>query len=149
MIKTDGPGLFLSDADCVLLDRALRDALKFAWLGRRAIPPHALVVLADLVHSAAEEYRPREDRTRPLTSRTGPVSTPIASTSATSEPEEVLLTTTEAARYLGVTESYVRKLARKSALRAEQGAGDTGWRFRRNELAAWNAHRKETERKAA
>lgn len=149
MIKTDGPGLFLSDADCVLLDRALRDALKFAWLGRRAIPPHALVVLADLVHSAAEEYRPCEDRTRTPTSRTGPVSTTIASTSTASEETEVLLPTAEAARRLGVSAGYLRKLARRSAIPAEAGAGDSGWRFRRTELDAWDAHRKENERKAA
>lgn len=148
MIKTDGPGVFLPASDCALLDRALRDALKFGWLGRRAVPPHALVVLADLVHAAAAEYRP-EDRSRPANRGTGPVSTPVTSTSATSEETEVLLTTTEAARYLEMSDGYLRKLARKSAIPAEAGAGGNGWRFRRNELDAWNAHREESEQKGA
>lgn len=150
MIKTDGPGLFLPTSDCVLLDRALRDALRFGWLGRQAVPPHALLVLADAVHEAAEEYRPREDRTRRLTSRTGPVSTPTANTSAASEvTDEVPLTTTEAARYLGLSAGYMRKLARRSAIPAETGAGSNDWRFRKNELDAWDAHRKETDREDA
>lgn len=150
MIKTDGPGLFLPVSDCVLLDRALRDALKFGWLGRRAVPPHALIKFAEMVHSAAEEYRPCEDRTRPLTSGTGPVPAPNGSTSAAcEETDEVLLTTTEAARYLGMSAGYLRKLARRSAIPAETGAGGNDWRFRKNELDAWDAHRKETRREAA
>lgn len=148
MIKTDGPGIFLPVSDCALLDRALRDAIRFGWLGRRAVPPHALLKLADLVHTTAEEYQP-QDRSRPLTSRTGPASTPTTRPSATSETEEVLLTTSEAAHYLGLTEGHVRKLARRSAIPAEQGAGGTGWKYRRTELAAWKTHREETERKAA
>lgn len=148
MIKTDGPGLFLPASDCALLDRALRDALKFGWLGRRAVPPHALVALADLVHATAEEYQP-QDRSGPVTSRTGPVSTRTTSTSTASEAKEVLLTTAEAAQYLGLTEGHVRKLARKSAIPAEQGAGGTGWKYRRDELAAWKADREETHERAA
>lgn len=148
MIKTDGPGVFLPASDCVLLDRALRDALRFGWLGRRAIPPFALIELADLVHGAALEYRPREYRTPSVTCGTGTVSAPAAQTSTTSEATEVLLTTTEAAAFLGVTDSYVRRLARESALRAEQGAGG-GWRFPQNELEAWKRHREETNRRAA
>ncbi|WP_344667116.1 helix-turn-helix domain-containing protein [Catenulispora yoronensis] len=84
-----------------------------------------------------------------MTSRTGHVLARTARTPAASGTEEVLLTTTEAARHLGLTEGHVRKLARNSAIPAEQGAGGTGWRYRRAELDAWDAHRKEIERKAA
>lgn len=148
MIVSDGPGLFLESADCVLLDKALRDALKFGWLGRRAIPPSALIRLADTVHAVATQYQP-QDRSRPVTSMTGPVSTPKARTSTDSEATEARMTTSEAAQFLGITEGHCRKLARRSAIPAEQGVGAAGWRYLRNELAAWKACREETNREAA
>lgn len=149
MIKTNGPGLFLPASDCALLDKALRDALRFGWLGRHAVPPHALVVLAEMVHETAEEYRPPEYRRSPVTCGTGTASTSDAQPSTSFEAtSEVLLTTTEAALELGVTESYVRRLARKSALRAERSASG-GWRFPRRELDAFDACRRETEQKGA
>lgn len=149
MIKTDGPTVTLLPTDCVRLERALRDAIKFGWLKYRSVPPAALVELYDLVQATAEQYRPPEYRPSPMTSGTGTASTPTSRAPATFEETEVLLTTAQAARYLGITESYVRRLARKSAIKAETGAGDAGWRFRKCELAAWDEHREEIKRKAA
>lgn len=149
MIISDGPGIMLSATDCALLDSALRDALRFGWLGRRAVPPHALVKLADAVHTTAVRYSP-EDRKPAVTMRAGPVWAYTDSASPTCG-QEVQLTTAQAAARIGVSEGYLRKLARQGAVEAVgPGVGSArGWTFPASAVAAWAARREETNREAA
>jgi hypothetical protein len=145
-VELSGPLIVLDGDACAALAPCLVQAVKL-YVARGAAPPRHLLDLADEVSRAARaaaEFRPSAQVTgRPGTGRfrSGPTSR------ACEQPE--WLSVREAARVAKVSDSYVRRLARRRDVEASRGRSGA-WLIDANSLTAWadSRNRKECKRKA-
>lgn len=116
--------------------RQLVEAIRLGWVVRGDHPPRLLLQLADQVNKAA----------RSSGSRNLPEFRDRASVPSSGQP---VLTVQEAGRVAGVSEGFVRRLARRGAVEAVRGSR-SAWLIDASSLTAWmGQRRKEHQRTAA
>lgn len=127
-------GVFLSDRDCAVLDAAL--LLGLQHLTRlNGTPPQAALDAAALLHQRAAEFRANT-----LISPTAGTAIADSGSAGGSSPATEWLTVHDAARLTGTSTSYLRRLARTGAVRAQR-TSKGGWVVDGGTLAAWAADR--------
>lgn len=140
-----GPGVFLTAEDCLSVDRHVLEAIQLAYLARRRPPPHALLALADQIHQCSERFRASvqvEAGSGRGDPRTGPHPPP-------SDQTPVWLTSSEAAGVAKISESYVRRLARRGDVEATRSGQGGAWMIDAATLQVWLSGRTEPDRKAS
>ena len=136
-----GPVVVLSGADCGRLDALLMRALRDIQLRDGGLPTDLAETVAP-IHQAAAEFR----ATQLVNRRSGTAFAASGSVTGASAGTE-RLSVQEAARFAQVSESYVRRLARRGAVRAAQSGSRGAWQLDGGSLAAWLAER--SDRKAS
>lgn len=132
-----GPGVWLSDRDCALIVRALRLGLAHL-VGRDGVLPAGVaeVEAAIVVHAAAERFR----QERPRSAVGSGTALGLREVPAAPSAANGWISTQEVAQWYGVSESYVRRLARERRLLAQRTGRGT-WRCDAASVAAWAATR--------
>lgn len=138
------PGVHLTARDSALLDALLVRALRDMQLRDGGVPQDLLDVVAP-IHRAAVEFR--EDMLVSAGSGTG--SDVSGSVGRSSVVTNERLSVQEAARLTGLSESYLRRLARGGALNAARSGGRGGWALDGGYVAALVADRRDRHREAA
>ncbi|MEY9839684.1 helix-turn-helix domain-containing protein [Streptacidiphilus sp. EB103A] len=133
-------GVHLSAADCARLDAHLVRLLRDLQL-RDGVAPRDLVEIVAPIHQAAAEFR----TTVLVEAGSGTVRDSSGSVTGVSAVTE-RLSVHEAARFAKVSESYVRRLARRGAVRAAQSGSRGAWQLESGSLAAWLADRNEHQK---
>lgn len=129
-------------AECARLDGFVVNALRDLHLRKGSVPADLLELLAP-VHDLAKEFRSSvlvEPGSGTLFDGFGSAAGPLGATER--------LTTHEAARITGTSESYLRRLAREGVVTATRSGSRGEWLLDGGSLAAWVAGRSNL-RKAA
>ncbi len=136
-------GVHLAARDCALLDAVLVRALRDMQLRDGGAPQSLLEVVAP-IHRAAVEFR--ENTLADGGSGTSDDgSGSVAGSSVVSER----LSVQEASRLTGISESYLRRLARGGALGGARSGGRGGWSLDGGLVAALVADRRDRQGEAA
>lgn len=133
-----GPAVVLGPIDCARLDGLLVRALVDAKLRGNAVPPAVRALAAD-IHQVAEQFR-AEVLIRPDCATYGLA---VDAETAVWEPEE-RLSTAQAARIVGVSPQYMRRVFAAGGLDAIREPGG-GWSVSGLGLALWIAARHQRE----
>lgn len=127
-------GLFLAGEDAVIADHLLRVAVR-VLLSRDGTVPARVGELLEEVHRAALEFRV----TLLVEPGSGTASDESGSVTGVS-PVTDRLSTQQASRIANVSESYLRRLARRGVLKGMRGHGG-GWELDAGAFAVWLAER--------
>ncbi|MDI5964817.1 helix-turn-helix domain-containing protein [Streptantibioticus silvisoli] len=137
MARSLPPGLHLTLVDCARIDGVLVDAL--VRISRRdGGVPHDVEEVVALIHQKAAEFRTSvlvDGGSGTARDESGSVQRPLISTER--------LSTQEAAELTGVSDSYLRRLARRGDVQASQTGRRGEWVFDGSAVAAWKAGRDE------
>lgn len=141
------PGVFLSELDCAVLDDLLVRALRDVQLREGAMPARLAEVAAP-IHAAATKFRANTlaERSNASSERgSGTGRDTSGSVRRRSAPTE-RLSVPEAARLAQVSESYLRRLARRGTVRAVRQGSRGGWLLDGGSVAVWVAERSEARK---
>lgn len=133
-------GVFLSERDCALLDALLVRMLRDLHMRDGAAPARLLDVVAD-IHQAAGEFRASALVEAGSGTRFDGSGSGGGSSAATER-----LSVQEAARLSGLSDGYLRRLARRGDVTASRSGRRGEWVLDGSSVAAWVTDR--GERKA-
>lgn len=133
-------GVFLSERECALLDYHLVKLLRDLRM-RDGSEPRDLLEVAGPIHAMAVEFR-ETMLVNPGSGTTGDRSGSVTRVSGETER----LSVQQAARFAGISESYVRRLARRGVAQATRSGGKGAWQLDGGLLAAWLADRNESQK---
>lgn len=137
----EGGGVLLSAADCLLLDRSLRELLAAVTARNGATPRELEAIVAD-VHRVARRVRARTSSAQ-ITESRGHVDAADSPGLPSSPASDEWLTTQEAAKVLGMSDRQVRRLVGAGVLYGTRRAGRGAWLISAGSTAAMLAARME------
>jgi Helix-turn-helix domain len=139
-VNFDSPPAIFSGAECAQVARQLRDCLRLAYLANGLRPPAALVQHADAVTRAAEQFRTSWQAKASSGTSADPT---IADWPILAQADHEYLPVAQAARIVGVSESYITRQLRGGHLAgARSGSHRSWWLVDAASLAAWSASRR-------
>jgi hypothetical protein len=132
----DGPAVVLDGRACAQLDSVLLRALVDAQVRNASVPASLRDVAAD-IHAVALQFR-----SSALIDPRSATSEPCVDTETAAWSREQRLSTAQAARIVGVSDSYMRRvIARRNGLGTRVRGG--GWEVDATALALWAAERQQ------
>lgn len=131
-------GVLVTERECAILDAFMMRGLRDLHMRDGGVPHELAEAVAD-IHQAAKEFRASVLSEPSVEPSSGTVFDGSGSVGGSSEVTE-RLTTQEAARLTGLSDSYWRRLAREGAVQAQSGSKGQ-WILDGGAVAAWMADR--------